>query len=111
MPLEKLSDTEIAALKGTAPDPIIAEYAAIPGRLSSGEGGKAAVADEKATRFTVRKRIQAAADGAGIHLKVVPHAAGGADVRGRRRGARAEATGAEAEGGGVRRDRLDQPVI
>jgi hypothetical protein len=69
MPLEKLSRTEIAALKGTAPDPIIAEYALFLGRLSIGEGGKAVVADEKATRFTVRKRIQAAADGAGIHLK------------------------------------------
>jgi hypothetical protein len=69
MPLEKLSRTEIAQLKGTGPDPIIAAYAAFLGRLSIGEGGKAIVADEKATRFTVKKRVQTAADGAGIYLK------------------------------------------
>jgi hypothetical protein len=69
MPLEKLSRTEIAARKGTAPDPIVAEYAAFLGRLSIGDGGKAVVAHEKATRFTVKKRIQAAADGASMYLK------------------------------------------
>ena len=68
MPLEKLSRAEVAAVKGTAPDPITAEYAAFLGRLSIGEGGKAVVAEEKATRFTVKKRIQAAADAAGIYL-------------------------------------------
>ena len=69
MPLEKLSRAEIAQLKGTAPDPVIAEYAAFLGRLSIGEGGKAVVAKEGAKRLTVRARIRKAADATGIHLK------------------------------------------
>jgi hypothetical protein len=69
MPLEKLTRTEMAALKGTTPDPIIAEYAQFLGRLSIGEGGKAVVAKEGATRFTVRARIRKAADATGVHLK------------------------------------------
>ena len=69
MPLEKLSRSEIATLKGGGVDPVIAEYTAFLSRLYIGEGGRAVVAKEYATRFTVRKRIQAAADAAGIHLK------------------------------------------
>ena len=68
MPLEKLSRSEITALKGGGVDPVIAEYAAFLGRLAIGEGGRAVVAKENATRFTVKKRINAAADGLGIHL-------------------------------------------
>jgi hypothetical protein len=69
MPLEKLSRAEMAALKGTAPDPTTAEYAAFLGRLSIGEGGKAIVAKEGATRFTVRARIRKAADATGVYIK------------------------------------------
>jgi hypothetical protein len=69
MPLEKLTRTEMAALKGTAPDPITAEYAQFLGRLSIGDGGKAVVAKEGATRLAVRTRIRKAADATGVHIK------------------------------------------
>jgi hypothetical protein len=71
MPLEKLSKAEVAALtrRGPATDPIVAEYAAFLGRLPIGDGGRAIVAREGATRFTVRSRIRKAADAAGVHVK------------------------------------------
>jgi hypothetical protein len=68
MPLEKLSRTEMIALKGGGPSPVIVEYAAFLGGLSIGEGGRATVARENATRFTVKKRIQAAADAVGVTI-------------------------------------------
>ncbi len=69
MPLEKLSRAEAAALKGTATDPVTAEYAAFLGRLSVGEGGKAVAAKEGTTRLKVRSRIRKAADVTGVHIK------------------------------------------
>jgi hypothetical protein len=68
MPLTKLHPSEVAILRGTAPIPIVADYAAFLGGLAIGEGGLADVARGGATRSMVKQRIQAAADLTGIAI-------------------------------------------
>ena len=66
MSLQKLSRSDLQGRKGRGAKP---EYVFFMKNLKPGEGGRAIVKDEGAGRQTVKNRLKAAADEAGIKLK------------------------------------------
>jgi len=75
MPFEKLTKAELAgprAMGGNVP----AEYVSFLRGLKPGEGGRAVLADEGATKITVRRRLEAAAAATGVPLRFLRSPAG-----------------------------------
>jgi hypothetical protein len=66
MSLQKLSRSDLQGRKGRGAKP---EYVYFMKNLKPGEGGRAIVKDEGAGRQTVKNRLKAAADEAGVKLK------------------------------------------
>lgn len=66
MSLQKLSRSDLQGRKGRGAKP---EYVYFMKNLKPGEGGRAIVKDEGAGRQTVKNRLKAAADEAGIKIK------------------------------------------
>lgn len=66
MSLQKLSRNDLQGRKGRGAKP---EYVYFMKNLKPGEGGRAVVKEEGAGRQTVKNRLKAAADEAGIKIK------------------------------------------
>ena len=66
MALQKLSRSELQGRKGRGARP---EYVYFLKNLKPGEGGRAMIKDEGAGRQTVKNRLKAAADEAGVKIK------------------------------------------
>ncbi len=66
MPLEKLSKAQLEGRTGRGAN---SEYVGFLKGLKVGDGGRAVVAQERATRQTVKNRLNAAATEAGVKIK------------------------------------------
>jgi len=76
MPLKKLTRAELAATAATPRGGPPAEYVAFLRGLRPGEAGRAVLADEGATKITVKRRLEAAAQAAGVPLRFLRSPAG-----------------------------------
>jgi len=75
MPLQKLTRAELAA-PGGGRRQVPAEYVAFLRGLRPGEAGRAVLADEGATKITVKRRLEAAAQATGVPLRFLRSPAG-----------------------------------
>ena len=75
MPLQKLTRADLAG-NGAAGRNVPAEYVEFMRGLRPGDGGKAVLADEGATKITVKRRLEAAAQAAGTTIRFLRSPAG-----------------------------------
>jgi len=77
MPFEKLSKAELAGAGAAGRRVVPAEYVAFIRGLRPGEGGRAVLADEGvASKVTMKARLEAAAQTAGVSLRFLRSPAG-----------------------------------